>query len=255
MSDIQYEQYKNLHTFATDWRKYERKSAIMTREEFRKSMYSHQFVELKYNNPKNKRTVLIYLFSEQSKYEDKPENMRQILVKIKKYADIILILKNPPDTYLRKNAIQKFKNLKIKAYLQQNFNEVIPHASLCYPHRILSKHEAETVLNYDLCCYLNNLPKIPVSDVQCIWIGAEVGDIVEIKPTSYITGESVQYRLVVSNTGTVTSFRSEEKINENHTDETTNEEDIDEEDETIKEYHDESDIMEDHSSDESEEEL
>ncbi len=47
------------------------------------------------------------------------------------------------------------------------------------------------------------LPKIFDEDSQCIWIGAESGDVVEIKMLSDIAGETIQYRVVVPRSGRV----------------------------------------------------
>jgi DNA-directed RNA polymerase subunit H (RpoH/RPB5) len=93
--------------------------------------------------------------------------------------------------------------LNIFTYLHVIFDLVIPKGPLCYPHRILSKEEVLHLCNEELFCYLTNLPKIFDEDPQCIWIGAESGDVVEIKILSDISGEAIQYRVVVPRSGRV----------------------------------------------------
>lgn len=208
MSDLQYTQYKNLHIFAEKWRKYINKSSIYDNDTFRKHMQTDQYVKLDYQSV-NGKPVLIYLFAKDSKYNSS-QDLKRLLSKIKEPSDVIIVSDAPLKTYSIR-AIQTFKHLRVKTYLHENFDLIIPQGPLCYPHRILSHEEVDRLLNNELCCGLINLPKILLEDVQCIWIGAEVGDVIEIKMLSEITGESVQYRVVIPKSGRVISFRPEQK--------------------------------------------
>jgi DNA-directed RNA polymerase subunit H (RpoH/RPB5) len=207
MSDSQFEQYKNLHIFAKEWRKYKQISPQRDKDTFRKNMQADQYIKLEYINEKGK-PVLIYLLAKDGKYSNSSQDLKRLLSKIKDPSDVILVSKIPFKTYSIR-AIATFKHLRVKTYLHENFDLVIPNGPLCYPHRILSHEEVGKLLNDDLCCYLVNLPKILLEDVQCIWIGAEVGDVIEITMLSDITGESIQYRVVVPKSGRVISFRTE----------------------------------------------
>jgi len=72
----------------------------------------------------------------------------------------------------------------------------------------MSTDEVNNLLNNELYTALVNLPKILINDVQCIWIGAELGDVIRIKMASDITGTCYQYRVVVAKSGRVISFRN-----------------------------------------------
>jgi DNA-directed RNA polymerase subunit H (RpoH/RPB5) len=247
MSDGQYNQYINLHTFAKDWRKYKQVTPQRDKDTFRKNMQADQYVKLEYVNDKTGKPVLIYLLSKGdkkgSKYSNSSQDLKRLLAKIKDPSDVILVSRNELKIYSQK-AIASFHHLRIKTYLHENFDLVIPNGPLCYPHRILSHAEVNKLLNDDLCCALINLPKILAEDVQCIWIGAEVGDVVEITMLSDITSESIQYRVVVPKSGRVISFRSEldeskEKIEDEddevaeHREDIANEKEDEEEDEIV----------------------
>ena len=71
----------------------------------------------------------------------------------------------------------------------------------------MSREEIIKLTNDDLCCYITNLPKIFDEDTQCIWIGAKVGDVLEIKISSDISGESIHYRVVVPKSGKLIAYK------------------------------------------------
>lgn len=239
MSDAQFRQYENVHEFCSNWLKYTPDEKIYTREIFRRKMQFDEYVELKYKNPKNNKPVVVYLLSRTSKYADKSQELRRLLTKITKPTDVILISKAPFKSYAMKS-INKPKHLRIKTFLHENFNLIIPKGPLCFPHRIMTHAEVDVLLNDDLCCKLNNLPTIPLSDPQCIWIGAEVGDVIEITPISDIMGEHIQYRRVMSNTTRVVSFRNLSKPTSD-----TSANNSDHEDDEIQEFREEAGRMTD----------
>jgi DNA-directed RNA polymerase subunit H (RpoH/RPB5) len=208
MTDEQYQQYKNLHIFARDWMKYQTNDAELSSDNFRKQMQADQYVKLSYLNSNTSRPVLIYLLEKTSKYANSSQDLKRLLTKIKEPSDVILVSYEPLKTYAMRS-IGLFTHLQVKCYLHENFALIIPHGPLCYPHRILSDEEVNRLLNDELNCYLVNLPKILQSDVQCIWIGAEVGDVIEITSLSDIMGESVTYKVVANKSGKIVSFRGE----------------------------------------------
>lgn len=216
---MQFPQYLNVHAFATEWRGYQPQPSfkLYELEEFRKQMQASQYVCMKYLNRFDK-PVQIFLLSPTSKYMNN-QTLKQLLVKISDPTDVILITEQP----LKKHAyghIGAFKHLRVNVYLQRYFDIIMPKAPLVGQHRILSQAEVIKLLNDELRTSLINLPKILVEDVQCIWIGAEVGDVIEIRNLSDIAGESVTNRVVVPKSGRVISFRqeavapTEEKIDE-----------------------------------------
>jgi len=226
MTDAQYNQYLNLHTFAKHWRKYTRTAPKQDKETFRREMQYNKYVRLDYFSDVSGRAVLIYLLAKGSKYAEHSQELKKLLARIKDPSDVILVSENPFKVYSVK-VINSYKHLRIKTYLHENFVLIIPNGPLCSKHEIMSSEEVVSLLNNELFCYLVNLPKILDSDPQCIWIGAEVGDVVKITSHSDISGEYIQYKVVVAKNGRVISFRD--------MDQNTNQEDEEPEDEEIQE--------------------
>jgi DNA-directed RNA polymerase subunit H (RpoH/RPB5) len=206
MSDKQFTQYENLHVFALKWRKYLQVSIPKNKDAFRKEMQFQEYTRLDYTNNSGK-PVQIFLLAEAGKYDNSSQDLKRLLAKIREPTDVILVSVDNFKVYSRR-AIDIFKHLRVKTYLHENFNLIIPNGPLCYPHRIMSHDEVDRLLNEELCCQLINLPKILVEDVQCIWRGAELGDVIEIIMPSDISGYAIQYRVVVAKSGRVISFRN-----------------------------------------------
>lgn len=208
MSEAQYIQYQNLHIFAEKWRKYVHTGTMYTKKEFTTIMQSEENVLLKYVNTASSKQVLIFLLSVNSKYNNNSQNLRGLLARIKEPTDVIIVSSEIFKTYSIRT-ISTFESLRVKTYLHENFDLIVPRGPLCYPHRILSFEETNHLLNKELCRRLIHLPKIYSEDVQCIWIGAEVGDVIEITQLSDITGKSIQYRVVIPKSGKTINFRTE----------------------------------------------
>ena len=207
MSEAQFVQYSNIVVFATEWRKYKLLSKPMELSEFRKTMQADQFVTLDCSNTKNKTLVTIYLFDKDSKYTASSQDLRKLLKKNKDRRDLILITYEPLGTYCQRVINNEFKQMSIYIYRHEIFSLIAPKGPLCYPHRIMSIEEVKSLTNNDLCCYLTNLPKIYDEDPMCVWIGAKRGDVIEITMLSDISGETIQYRVVVSKSGKIIGYR------------------------------------------------
>lgn len=206
MSEAEFNRYNNIVIFATDWRKYDLITKPLDKDAFRKAMQSEQYVKLECHDPKKDANVLIYLFDKNSKYIASSQDMKKLLKKLKEPCHIIMITYQQLNVYHRK-AINSQKHLKVKVYRHEIFDLVLPNGPLCYPHRIMSRDEVIKLTNEDLCCFVVNLPKILDEDPQVIWIGAEVGNVIEIKAVSDISGESYQYRVVIPKSGKVIAYK------------------------------------------------
>jgi DNA-directed RNA polymerase subunit H (RpoH/RPB5) len=209
MSDSQFNQYLNLHKFAAKWRGYKQVSIPLKKDIFRKNMQFNDYVQLEYIH-KNGKPVLIYLLSKNGKYSNSSQDIKRLLAKTREPTDVILVSAAPFKVYTKK-AIVTFKHLRVKTYIHENFNLEVPKGALCYPHEIMSTEEVNNLLNNELYCSLVSLPKILIEDVQCIWTGAELGDVIRIKMISDITGTCYQYRVVVAKSGRVISFRNDDE--------------------------------------------
>ena len=228
MTESQYNQYNNLLVFAKEWRKYKVVSGTLDIETFRKTIQVDQYIKIDCTDPHNNRNVFIYLFDRVSKYITSSQDLKKLLKKIKPASDVILVIYKPLGTYGRR-AVSSFKNLNISVYRQEIFDLIAPKGPLCYQHRIMSREEIIKLTNDDLCCYITNLPKIFDEDTQCIWIGAKVGDVLEIKISSDISGESIHYRVVVPKSGKLIAYKEAP----------AEEEPVEEEDEEILEHREE----------------
>lgn len=199
MFDESFNRYSNVIIFATEWRKYKLQSKKLSEDSFRNEMQTNEYVLTKCSD-RNGNNVLIYLFSKNSKYIASQE-LKKLLKKIEDLSHVILITYSSNSH--SKKAIAQFKNLNIYSYQHSTFDLIIPNGPLCYPHRIMSRDEVLNLCNSELFCSLNSLPKIFDDDKQCIWIGAESGDVLEITSPSDISGEYIQYRVVVPRSGKI----------------------------------------------------
>lgn len=246
MTESQYNQYNNLLVFAKEWRKYKVLSNQLDMNTFRKSIQVDQYIKIDCTDMNNNRNVYIYLFDKVCKYTTSSQDLKKLLKKIKPASEVILVIYKPLGTYGRR-AISSFKNLHINVYRQEIFDLIAPKGPLCYQHRIMSREEIIKLTNDDLCCYITNLPKIFDEDTQCIWIGAKVGDILEIKTSSDISGESIHYRVVIPKSGKLIAYKetpAEEQPAE--------EQPAEEEDEEILEHREDGAVEDDNEEDETE---
>jgi len=233
MSAAQFNQYMNVVTFAKEWREYKVQNDILSANDFRKQMQADSYVKLDCVDSKKNKNVIIYLFDKESKYTTTSSELKRLLSKIKiANSTVILIVYSPLGVYSRR-AIQKFKNLNIYTYLHEIFDLVVPNGPLCYPHRVMSREEVLALTNNELCCYLINLPKIYDEDPQCIWIGAEIGDVVEITSLSDIAGEAIHYRVVIPKSGKIIAYKD---ISDENKDAFTEAKEVEELDDDVQEH-------------------
>ncbi len=93
----------------------------------------------------------------------------------------------PPGPLIQYRRIKEERNLKM---------DISKHV-LVPKHEVLTEEEAEEVLKkYNIT--KSQLPKILISDPMVKKIGAKVGDIIKITRKSPTAGESIFYRVVVS---------------------------------------------------------
>ena len=196
MSETDFTRYQNVLLFAKKWRKYKIETGILNQESFRKAMQADQYVLISCLDTARNKQVLIYLFDKNSKYTNFSQEMKKLLKKIKDPCTVLLITYKELSAY-HSRTINQEKHLQVEVYNHAIFALETPMAPGVDEHRIMSREEVIQLTNNDLCSYVINLPKILDSDPQCIWIGAEVGDVIEIKMLSDIIGETYQYRVVV----------------------------------------------------------
>jgi len=86
--------------------------------------------------------------------------------------------------------------VRIENYPYKLFTSVIPEHEMVPKHRILNEKEEREVLD-QLFIEKKSLPKIKKSDPPVVWVGGEVGDIIEILIPSEAVGREKKYRVVI----------------------------------------------------------
>ena len=203
---MKYTCYLNVLIFATEWRKFSISSPKMNFEAFRAALYKDSYVRIDCRDPANSRDVVIFMFDQGSKYTSSNQEMKKLLKYEPAGCHAILISHDSLSTYHRKY-IAVERRIKIQSANYTNFAMILPNGPLCYKHRILSRAEILELANNELCCYIINLPKIYDNDPQCLWIGAQVGDVLEITMYTDMAGEVIVYRVVVPRNGRVMSYK------------------------------------------------
>ena len=207
MAEIKYNCYLNVLIFAEEWRKFELVNKKISFEAFRTALYKDSYVRIDCRDATNSRDVIIFMFDQGSKYTASNQEMKKLLKYEPAGSYVILISHDSLSTYHRKYiAIER--RIKIQSANYTNFAMILPKGPLCYPHRILSRAEILDLANNELCCYIINLPKIYDDDPQCLWIGAQVGDVIEITMYTDTAGEVIVYRVVIPRAGRVVAFRA-----------------------------------------------
>lgn len=220
--EVQFNRYKNVIKFATEWRKYKLVNKHLDENAFRVAMQTNEYVRIECMDEKKKRKILIYLMSQNNKYVKSSQNLKSLLNKINEQCDVIFITYQKFSTYGIK-AMSKHKRImirKIYTYLHEIFDLEIPKGPLAAKHRIISSDEVLKVCNEDMFCTITGMPKIFDEDPQAIWIGAENGDVLEITTLSDIMGEYVHYRVVVPKSGRVIMNKEPVEVEKKETEET-----------------------------------
>ena len=78
-----------------------------------------------------------------------------------------------------------------------NFSFSVPKCKILYPHILMSKEDVDELLQKERINF-RDLPSILTSDVNIIWLGARVGQVVRIDRYSESALESIYYRRVES---------------------------------------------------------
>lgn len=155
--------------------------------------------DTKFQNNDFKITYYI-IFHYTSEIYTKTQEIKKILLKLKnipfKY-DIILITKNNISTHVQTYINSIKSQLSIINYTYKLFTIIIPNHILSNKHEILSKEDADFLLNNILLCKRHNLPKIKLNDPQIIWSPGKINDIVKITRYDDITGISIYYRVII----------------------------------------------------------
>jgi DNA-directed RNA polymerase subunit H (RpoH/RPB5) len=207
---MKYTCYLNVLVFAEEWRKFKITSKKMTFEAFRTALYKDSYIKIECKDFAKSRDVIIFMFEAGSKYIISNQDMKRLLKYEPIGANVILISHDILTTYHRKY-IATERRLKIQSACYTNFAMILPNGPLCYKHRILSHAEILNLANNSLCIPVLYWPKIYDTDPQCLWIGAEIGDVLEITMYTDTAGEVINYRVVVPKNGRMVAYQASEE--------------------------------------------
>ena len=85
--------------------------------------------------------------------------------------------------------------LKFTTYTFGLFAIDMTKAPMVPPHRIMSREEIKDLFEFT-ASERSDLPKIFITDTQIIWLGAKIGDVIEIIRSSEATGYAIIHRVV-----------------------------------------------------------
>jgi DNA-directed RNA polymerase subunit H (RpoH/RPB5) len=176
---------------------------FLDRKSFKKIIQLEQYVRVNCRNPTTGRTIYIYLMKTDSKYIKATPNFKKLIDSLgQDPADVYIITKMPLSIYINK-ILHKFSNLKILNFLHRHFSIEITRGPHCSKHTILTDEEVIKTCFQDLMIHPLSIPPIFVTDPICIWIGAEIGQVIRIEADSEISGKVIRYRIVSPKVGRI----------------------------------------------------
>jgi DNA-directed RNA polymerase subunit H (RpoH/RPB5) len=160
----------------------------------------HQMVQLdeyiKIMSVKDKKRYATLILADSSTFSGW-KGILSILVNTFKTCDEIFLITKKHFLARIKKKLVMFKSVgKIHNFIYDNFTSEVTKGPCVSKHTVLTPEQAITVCRDILRCHPMSLEKISVSEPQCIWIGAKVGDIVKINGISSNEGKYTDYRLV-----------------------------------------------------------
>lgn len=193
-----YSIYRNLHKFAV-YRQMDVTSRLLPEEAFLREIDLKQHVLIEARRIKDSAIVSIVLIADDEKFAKKVKDVKSLIMRVtmndNNPVERLLILISKTDITGQIAKVLDVTNATVLNYTYDNFIVEKPKALPGLMHQIASHEEKKALM--DDYVDLKNLPKIYVDDTQCIWIGAEVGDVVRINRDSINVGRSTEYRIVV----------------------------------------------------------
>jgi DNA-directed RNA polymerase subunit H (RpoH/RPB5) len=203
MSGTLYRKYLNIQLFINDYRKFTMEDELLTRKQFKKTMQIEQYVRVVCRHPATGQIIYIYLMKTDSKYVKATPNFKKLMDSLgQEPATVYIITKALLSIYINK-ILHKFSNLKIFNFLHMHFSIEITRGPHCSKHTILSNDEVIKTCFQDLMIHPLSIPPIFVTDPICIWIGAEIGQVIRIEGSSEIAGKVIRYRIVSPKVGRI----------------------------------------------------
>lgn len=200
-----YQIYKNIIIWITEYRKWKILDGLIDDERsYIKFLQPHQYYMIKASDPIDNKIIYIFILSPGSAYahESKHFSLLQQLMQHsdKQTVEMYAITENPvKPNILKKMAEFRKDRIIVKNYTYDIFKQVLPKAKnvIIPKHSIIDKKDVPQIMDDMKVTDLSQFPRIPVSDPQCIWIGAKIGDLLLIEGPSESAGRRIVYRYVI----------------------------------------------------------
>jgi len=216
--EILYEKYTFIQKFIKDYRKYKLEGEFLDFATFKKTIQIEQYILHKCINIKKGRSVYIYFFKENSKYVKTTQQFKRLMDKIpEEPVDVIILTKVELSIYINKS-LAKYTHFNVFNYMHKYFTLELSKGPLCSKHTILSNNEVRSLCSRELIIHPLSLPSISINDPQNIWIGGELGQVIEIISVSEITGTAIRYRIVSPDSGKMINVQKLRKHIQDHDD-------------------------------------
>ena len=187
--------YQNLQILV-EKRQWSKIPEFADKVEFDKKMRLSNYVTIVGKNRMEVDEVII-LTSEMSNIPNHSKDFKSAVkefVERGKHFNIMIISSRVLTNKIREYAMST--GIRVTSYDYRIFVIDVTNAPLVPKHRILSQPEVAELLNHILKPK-ESLPKILINDPQVVWLGAVVGEVIEIERPSEVTGTTMIYRIVV----------------------------------------------------------
>lgn len=144
--------------------------------------------------------TIFYILSEKSNVVRSVVEFKKIMGKVAKIIpaviNVYIINSKEMSQQVYKLISNKFSKYKIFVLKYNIFQLEIPKHVISNKHEILTSKEVNDLIDDLSIVSIDKLPQIYMVDSMCVWIGAEVGDIIRVTRTEQ-GGVSINYRFVV----------------------------------------------------------
>lgn len=169
---------------------------IENKKDFIKTLQFQSYVKIK---AKNEKDNIMYAFLlEDDRFVSKSIEFKRLINTVQeKNIDILIISRNGIKTSVMKfiNTYTK-KNMRIKDLRYEHF-KIDPRKNLLVPkHHLCTEEETRKIMSDNNIEDINMFPKIKKTDVQVLWLGGSVGQLVKIQRNTII-GLELYYRVIV----------------------------------------------------------
>lgn len=193
---MSFAEYNNLFLFMESRKWTQIPSEVLKQEIFEKTIRLFGYIPIYGKNADNEDSVIILVSRESTISHHKQHFMRMFNKEHSKAKHMIIVSESLLSASIQNAPEISSSNVTLESISATRFRIDIRRAALVPVHRIMTKKESEELLNF-WHCEAHQLPKIKLDDPQVIWLGAKVGDVIEITRMNEMSGEGKYWRVVV----------------------------------------------------------